>query len=415
MPDTRPRVLMLTPGPPYPWDGGSKRIHSLCRLLADRFRFSLLTFRPPAQDITQAALDLQKQALYLDPVFEAIHWVEPEEPAPARIDGIWIPPDARRFYCLRMEERLAALAGTADILHVEFELMAIYGRRARELGRPCILTQHDTGSLSLFNSYMREMAGWGKFARIPEWLKRRVFARRSADWFDRIVVMSEADQNHLAGIIRRGHIQVIPTGVDLEHFHPDAGVPPASPPRLVYVGHYPHFPNEDAVLHFLRRIWPRIRAQSPHVEFHIVGSAPTPAVRRAAQGLSGVSITDTVPDVRPQLAAAAIFVAPLRLGCGIKGKILEAFAMGLPVVTTRLAAAGLQAVPGRDLVVADSDADFAASVLQLLNSPQARARLGSRGREVARAAYDWRRLAGRLGDLYAGLANTSSKSDKNAA
>ena len=391
---------MLTPWAPYPLDGGSKRIHSLCRLLRGRFRFSLLTFRPPAPDLERAAQDLQKEETYLRPVFERIHWIEPPPgPGPAHADGVWLPPDARRCFAPNMAARLRELlaAGEADLLHVEFELMAAYA--LPRPGIPCVLTQHDMGSISFLRSYFREMSGWGRLARIPEWLRRIRFQRQAGSWFDRIVVMTEPDRRTLARLVPPAKIHAVPTGVDLEHFRPDAAAPSACD-RLVYVGHYPHYPNEDAVIHFCRDIFPRIRARRPAVEFHIVGSQPTPALRRATQGQPGVVITGAVPDVKPHLAQAAVFVAPIRLGRGIKGKILEAFAMGLAVVATPRAAAGLGACPGQDLLTARGAPAFADAVLRLLESPRLRGELGACGRRFVCARYDWRGLADRLGDLY---------------
>jgi glycosyltransferase involved in cell wall biosynthesis len=113
-----------------------------------------------------------------------------------------------------------------------------------------------------------------------------------------------------------------------------------------------------------------------------------------------VIVTGTVDDVKPYLESAAVFVAPIRLGEGIKGKILEAFSCGLPVVATRRCLRGLELVPGRDVLAADRPAAFAAQVLRLLASPALRREIGGRGLELARTRYEWSTLAPRLGDVY---------------
>jgi glycosyltransferase involved in cell wall biosynthesis len=212
--------------------------------------------------------------------------------------------------------------------------------------------------------------------------------------------MTPADRVRLARVIPARKIQVVPTGVDPAHFSPSGGEPAESAPRLVYVGHYPHYPNEDAVLYFCRKIWPAILKARPDARFFAVGSSPTPAVRSLARDVPGVTVTGTVDDVKPYLEGATVFVAPIRLGEGIKGKILEAFSCGLPVVATRRSLRGLDLVPGRDALAADRPAAFAAQVLRLLESAPLRRELGRRGQELARGRYEWPALASRLGDVY---------------
>ncbi len=395
----RPRVLMLTPWAPYPYDGGSKRIHSLCRMLGDRFRFSLLTFQSKASGIAEIAEDLRREHAELRPVFENIHWVErPAGPGPAVFDGLELPDDARRFYSAAMAEKLRALvdAGEADIVHAEFELMAAYGRGFS--GAAKVLTQHDMGGASFFGSYFREMSGWGKLARVPEWRRRVRFAAATGADYDRVVVTTEPDRRALRRLSARATVSAIATGVDLDYFRRIE--PPGPGVRLVFLGHYPHFPNEDAALHLLRDIFPRVRKREPRAELILAGSDPTEVLKAAAENVAGVRVTGTVPDVRPYLSDATVFVAPVRLGRGIKGKILEAFAMGVPVVASSRAASGLDAEAGRDLLVADGAARFADAVLRLVQSETLRLELGENGRRAALRSYDWRTLAARLGDLY---------------
>lgn len=407
MADPRPRVLMLTPWPPYPLNGGCKRVHTLCRLLKDRFRFSLLSFRPRLRGPTAAALDMRRELEHILPVFEEVRWVEPSAgPAPARANGLDLPGDVAPYWSGELDRALRELAAARafDLLHVEFDLMAAYARSAP--GVPRVLTQHDMGGSTLFGSYFREMAGWGKFARLGRWWRRARYVRRTAADFDRIVLVTEGDRAAQERVAPRGRVRVVPTGVDLGHFAP-AEPRGEGGARLVFVGHYPHFPNEDAVVWFCREVFPLIRRSRPDATLEIVGSEPTLPVLRASEQTPGTSVTGTVPDVRPHLAAADVFVAPVRLGRGIKGKILEAFAMGLPVVATRRAASGIEAVPGRDLLTADRPAAFADETLSLLASPERRRELGRRGREAARR-YDWPALAEGLAETYRELYNPVS-------
>ncbi|NNN05632.1 MAG: glycosyltransferase [Elusimicrobia bacterium] len=368
-------------------------------MLADRFRFSLLTFQSKSFGVAEVAEDLRREHLELRPIFENVHWIaRPDGLAPASIEGLDLPEDARRFYSAAMAQKLRSLvdAGEADLVHVEFDLMAAYGRCFS--GAAKVLTQHDMGGASFFGSYFREMSGWGKLARVPEWRRRVRFAKATGADYDRVVVTTEPDRRALLGMSPRATVAAVATGVDLEFFQ--RREPPRPGVRLVFVGHYPHFPNEDAALHLLRDIFPRVRRLEPQAELVLAGSDPTDVLKAAAANISGVRVTGTVPDVRPYLSDATVFVAPVRLGRGIKGKILEAFAMGVPVVASSRAASGLDAAAGRDLLVADGAARFADAVVRLIRSEPLRLGVGENGRRVAQRSYDWRTLAARLGDLY---------------
>lgn len=396
---SKPRILMLAPWAPYPYDGGSKRVYSLCHLLREKFQFSLLTFRSAAHNPSAVAEDLRRQHELLRPVFDVIHWITPPAgQGPLNVGGLVLPEDARRFYSEEMAAKLRALvsSGETDLVHVEFGLMAAYGREVP--GVPKVLTEHDMGGFSFFGSYFREMSGWNKFSRLPEWLRRVRFIRAVAGDYDRVVVMTEPDRRALLRLAPRAAACVVSTGVDLETFQPRPVAREGA--RIVFLGHYLHYPNEDAALYFLREVLPLVRREAPEVEFIAVGSDPTPALRQAAAQAPRVTVTGTVADVRSYLADATVFVAPVRLGHGIKGKILEAFAMGVPVVASVRAASGLDVVAGRDLLVAKNSAQFSSAILRLLNSPSLRSEVGGNGRKAAQRSYDWKTLAAGLGDLY---------------
>ncbi|MBL9136104.1 MAG: glycosyltransferase [Verrucomicrobiales bacterium] len=148
--------------------------------------------------------------------------------------------------------------------------------------------------------------------------------------------------------------------------------------QMLFVGGFGHPPNRDAVHWFVTEILPRIRARIPDASFRVVGAKPPPDIT-ALNGAPGVQIVGFVPDTGPYLDAAAVSVAPLRYGAGMKGKVTEALSAGLPVVTTSAGAQGLRAVSGEHLIVADEAASFADAVVQLLQDADRAARLGANG------------------------------------
>ncbi len=179
-------------------------------------------------------------------------------------------------------------------------------------------------------------------------------------------------------------------GVDADYFAPDpARVSPFTQGELpvVFTGAMDYWPNVDAVTWFATEMLPKLRTQWPALRFHIVGRSPAPAVRALAGAT--VSVTGTVPDVRPYLQYAAVVVAPLRLARGIQNKILEAMAMGRPVVASSECAESITAQRGGELIAAaDADA-FVREVDALLHAPLQAAAIGEAGRRRVLRDYSW--------------------------
>lgn len=211
---------------------------------------------------------------------------------------------------------------------------------------------------------------------------------RMASLFDASIFISEAE----AEIVRRNapgrDFSIIRNGVDLDVFRPSPEVSPAEDPVVVFTGVMGYFPNVDAVAYFARDILPRVRSQVGGARFEIVGRDPAAAVRRLAR-LPGVSVTGSVPDVRPYLARAAVAVAPFRIARGVQNKVLEAMASGLPVVGTQLAFQGLAASSSDGIRVADSPEGIAEEVVALLRNPAQRREEGQRARRYVEKHHRW--------------------------
>ncbi len=191
-------------------------------------------------------------------------------------------------------------------------------------------------------------------------------------------------------------VEAMGNGVDAEYFKPDpARVSPFATGTLpvVFTGAMDYWPNIDAVEWFVRDVLPTLRVQWPQVHFHIVGRSPATAVKVLAS--SHVTVSGTVPDVRPYLQHAAVVVAPLRLARGIQNKVLEAMAMGRPVVASADCAAPIEAQFGDELLVATDAPDFVRQVSSLLADGERARAIGAAGRRRVVAGYSWMaRLAG---------------------
>ena len=179
-------------------------------------------------------------------------------------------------------------------------------------------------------------------------------------------------------------------GVDAEYFAPDIQRPSpyaAGEMPIVFTGAMDYWPNIDAVTWFAREVLPRLRLARPGLRFHVVGRSPGPAVRALAG--EAVVVSGTVPDVRPYLQHAAVVVAPLRLARGIQNKILEAMAMGRPVVAAKGCVDVIMAEPGTEIVAASDATDYAGAVEALLDEPERARAIGQAGRRRVLEAYTW--------------------------
>jgi polysaccharide biosynthesis protein PslH len=184
-----------------------------------------------------------------------------------------------------------------------------------------------------------------------------------------------------------------PNGVDTEYFKPaDA---PYRPDSVCFVGRMDYYPNQEGVIGFCRDVLPLIRARRPGVTLEIVGAEPPAKIRELGR-LPGVTVTGSVPDVRPYALASAVSIAPLKIARGTQNKILEAMAMGVPTVSSAAAAGGVDGEPGRNLLTAGTPREFADAVLYVLENPAERQRLSEAARARVLSHHSWKQSMAKL-------------------
>jgi len=215
---------------------------------------------------------------------------------------------------------------------------------------------------------------------------------------DGVYLCSGEDEQRLLEQIPQARTAVIPNAADVDYYQPRPTDPPSDGRTVVYFGLLSTVPNIDAVIHFVQEIWPRIAKANPEARCKIIGGRPPPSL----QALAGprVELTGFVPDLRPHLASAAAVVVPLRLGGGTRLKIVEAMAMGKAIVSTTLGAEGIEAVPGRDILIEDQPVAFAEAVNRLLAEPSLAVRIGRSARRQAVDRYAWSGAAQALEGFY---------------
>lgn len=330
-----------------------------------------------------------------------------------------MPDMALRLGSPAMSEKVDAIlrehAQEYDVVQVEGIEMAPYvaalppgaSQLCRRAGRPLMLLDDHNAEYVLqrraFLTDVRKPRRWLAAAySLIQWRKLVRYERRICAMADRVVAVSEADRAALMALVPGLQVAVVPNGVDLVFYRPDATapLPGMGSGALVFTGKMDYRPNVDAVLWFVEAVLPGICARVPEAHFYVVGQQPHARLAKLA-GHPAVTVTGRVPDVRPYIAGSAVYVVPLRIGGGTRLKVLEAMAMGRPIVSTRLGCDGFSFAHGKEVEFADEPAAFAAAVVRLMHETDRARALGQAARSHVEAHFGWDAIVPRLEALYA--------------
>ena len=284
---------------------------------------------------------------------------------------------------------------TWDLIFVHCSSVAQYVEDVQ--GIPKILDFGDMDSQKWleYANYKPWPLSWGY---TYEGMKMLRAEKRLARKFDLCTATTRAERDTLDSYGTGAVTDWFPNGVDSDAFSP--GVEPYDPDTISFIGRMDYYPNQECMLRFCRDVWPALRRARPALKLLIVGADPSPEIRRLAD-LPGVTVTGSVPKVQPYVQRSAVMVAPLAIARGTQNKILEAMAMAVPVVTSSIAAGGVDAVPGEHLLVADSPADQVQAVLSLLQDTARRQQFALAGRARMRSHHAWAQSMIRLDQIIA--------------
>jgi sugar transferase (PEP-CTERM/EpsH1 system associated) len=284
-----------------------------------------------------------------------------------------------------------------DIIHVEFSFMAPYLAFVSPRSQAKkVLSMHNVESLR-FARELKFARGMRRLALLGDHILFKFWEERSLCQFDGILTVSPLELAWIKKHAPAAEVELIPNGVDTKSFSVADGSRVDYSIVFTALMNYP--PNIDAAVWFCDEILPIVRSKHPEICFKIVGDKPGPEVLALAQS-KGVQVTGRVPDVRPYLSESLALVVPLRSGGGTRLKILEAMAMGRPVVSTYQGAEGLEITDGVNILLADSPEEFAQHIFALIADPQLGRRLGAAGRYLVETKYDWKTCLSQLEDFY---------------
>jgi glycosyltransferase involved in cell wall biosynthesis len=392
------RILIISPDFPTPLDQGFRiRVHHLASALAEhRHEVSLLA---PSTDGSTSMKDSSN--------FEVLPVTERAGPHPTSVrwrmtkllrghpsDWLahWVPS-------LRIALDRLLTQRTFDIIQVEIpELLPVAVRR----GAYVVLDSHNIWSE--LGRRRRSLRPWSVRRASRSMLFWRDLAVERRAWRKADLCLATSTREQAVMRAAGARAVTVPNGVELAPLLAPVHGAGAGEPYLVFVGVMSYEPNADAMLHMIRDIMPLVRRERPDVKLVVVGRGVSDEL--AAVANASIQFAGGVPDVRPYVAGAAVSVVPLRAGSGTRLKILEAMALGCPVVSTSVGAEGLDLVNGIHALISDGPDAFAASILSLLAAPERAKELARAGRTLAESKYAWsvigKTLTGHYEDLASG-------------
>jgi polysaccharide biosynthesis protein PslH len=282
-----------------------------------------------------------------------------------------------------------------DLIHTEFIRAASYTSEMK--GIPKLFDSVDSICLAYERGWRNRHSSWrNRIIAYEEWIKMRFYEPNVIRKYDRVIVSSSIDQQYLQAP-NGTRVEVVTNGVDFHKLKFWDGE--RDDKELLFVGGMNYYVNVDSMLFFYHHILPIIRQSHPGVHLTIVGVDPHTSIRKLAKD-PGITVTGYVPDLWPYLSRATVFICPLLSGSGIQNKLLEAFSVGTPVVSTSIASQALRVQNGEDLLIADNPMEFARSVSTLLSSIKLQQKLSVNGRRYVEQNHDWEIIGQQLEDIY---------------
>lgn len=386
------KILLLSTWFPYPLSQGSKiRAYHLLKLLASRHQVKLISFA-----------DIPLQPIWIEHVeqFCEVSVVDRDpfyyQPNQAILRQFSLrPKSAVATYSQEMEATVRKCADQwkPDCVVALTFVTAPYALKVKNVIKVVdvdnLLTQmlyEEFQNTQRLKTRLRKWLAWWKFKRYERWLFEQ---------FDLCLVVSARDKELLASFsqISPEQISIISNGVDTDHNQPGLAIP--TPNTLIFNGALTYFANLDAMNYFLQEIFPLITKDVPDVQLSVTGKKPKAHLPQLYYN-GNVFLTGYLDDIRPAVASHWACVVPLRIGAGTRLKILEAMALGTPVVTTSKGAEGLDVTSEKDVLIADTPIEFADTVVRILRQPDLREKLTRNARRLVEQLYSWNTIGQQL-------------------
>jgi glycosyltransferase involved in cell wall biosynthesis len=406
-------VLWLSHVIPYPPRGGLlQRSYNLLREVARVNDVHLLAFRqralhPTPESVEEAVAHLKglcRSVAVIDIPWERrrLGW-----PALVLYSLFTLRPYAANWMRSRqMARRLQELLGRESIDLAHFDTLGLAEYAALTGDIPRVLNHHNIES----DMMLKRVASEGHLLKRRyfrfEGEKLRLYERRHCPLFTRNLTVSRLDAERLQNLVPGVEALDIPNGVDVDYFRP-SGLP-LRRNHLVFAGSLGWYPNVKAMEFFCQEVWPLLKRELPELTMLIAGRNPSADLIQRCRALDGVTVKGNVPDIRPCIEEAQVYVCPIRDSGGTKLKVLDALALGKAMVAHPVAVEGIEVTPECDVLLAETPEEFVGQIRRVLNDDALRERLERGGRALVEERYSFRLIGERLNALYAQVAGAAS-------
>jgi len=408
------KILIITPYLPHPKSGhgGGTYLYHLLNNLSKRHHITLASFVDDRElalvnDLKQLPIDLHfvhrkkgrdKNFFSTFKVFitRALRLIQSVL--------LWEPYYISKFKNHQMAELVAHLTSIErfDVVQIEYTQMGSYVKFIKH-GKT-VLHEHDVVYRPAYRAYKNSKSVIKKLSLFLEWCRCAAYEPKMTKQFDYLLTSSEQDQNLLRRITGIDNIDFVPFGVDVAKCIPDFSIRKSN--SLLFVGSFSHRPNIDSAFWLLEEIFPQLQKKFPATILYIAGANPPEQLRALCANVSNVKLLGFVDDIIPYFRECGIFIAPLRSGGGVKIKILQAMAQGIPIVTTKVGIEGIEAIYPNAVLVGNTSQEIVNHIGNLLSDTRFSSLLGLKGWEIMNKYYSWESIIAKHEILYNNICNT---------
>ncbi len=403
------KILVVSEKVPYPLtDGASLCVYNIFKRLSEKHEIYLISFYEDPRDY--------ENLVHINKIFKEIYLVKSDKTKKSIFNfmkslilwnsGFLLKVQNPKLYkSFRLKMMEIVISKKIDLVNCVTPFMAEFSYDIAECFKVLQLIDSNTLTLKRKKSFQDTLKWHKKLHNLIWYYRFRNYEKRMINSFDASITVGKKDYEVLKTLSPHANVALIPNGVDTDFFYPLAKEY-SDYLILLFHGNMSFLPNIDAVLYFYNDIFPFVRSKIPDIRLYIVGASPPEKIKRLSND-ANVVVTGYVDDIRTYIAKADIVICPMRMGGGIKNKILEAMSSERVVISTSVGAEGIDAINRENILISNSPGDFAENIMAILSNNELRNKITKNARKFINENYTWDICSGRYEKLYANLLRTA--------